>query len=61
MRLSDVIGSLDIATYPQIALVIFLCVFAGVCFRLFKSGTKEQMRAASMIPLDDPRNVEDRS
>lgn len=61
MRLSDVIGSLDIATYPQIALVIFLCVFAVVCFRLFKNGTKEQMHAVSMIPLDEPKQVENRS
>jgi hypothetical protein len=59
MRLSDVIGSLDIATYPQIALVIFLAVFAAVCWRLLRHTTSQQMRSLSMIPLDEPKRVED--
>lgn len=51
MRLSDVIGSLELSTFPQIALVIFLGVFAAICIRMVRSTTREQMRAASMIPL----------
>jgi cbb3-type cytochrome oxidase subunit 3 len=59
MRLSDVIGSLDIATYPQIALVIFLAIFISVCWRLLRHTTSQQMHAASMIPLEETKRVED--
>lgn len=52
MRLSDVIGSLDLSTFPQIALVIFLGVFAAICVRMVRCTTSEQMKAASMMPLD---------
>lgn len=53
MRLSDVIGAMDISAFPQIALVIFLITFGLVCARLFRSGNKEASRQASMLPLDD--------
>ncbi|MBU6414451.1 MAG: hypothetical protein KGS45_13385 [Planctomycetes bacterium] len=45
------IGSLDLSTFPQIALVIFLGVFAAICIRMVRSTTSDEMRAASMIPL----------
>lgn len=29
MRMSDIVGYLDLSVYPQVALVLFLGVFAG--------------------------------
>lgn len=53
MRLSDLMGSLELSTCPQIALVIFLGVFAAVCLRLFRASTRQACDEARMLPLQD--------
>jgi cbb3-type cytochrome oxidase subunit 3 len=57
MKLSDIVGHWDLATYPKIALIIFLLVFIGVLFRIyFRSGGRNLQRYASMaIDEDTPR------
>jgi cbb3-type cytochrome oxidase subunit 3 len=53
MRFSDIIGALNISTYPQVALLIFIGVFIAVSARLFIKGTREQYEVASGLPLDE--------
>ncbi len=57
MKLSDIVGHWDLATYPKVALIIFLLVFVGVLFRLFAPGGRRLQQYASMaIDEDTPRN-----
>jgi hypothetical protein len=51
MRLSDVMSALQLSVYPEIALVIFLVVFVGVCLSLF--GKNERFERPAALPLDD--------
>lgn len=50
MRLSDVMSAMDLTFYPQVGLVIFLGVFAGVCVSLLaRPGRFEK---CGELPLD---------
>jgi cbb3-type cytochrome oxidase subunit 3 len=53
MRLSELMSNMDLAVYPQIALVIFLAVFAGVMVRVFSKKKTKDYEEASRLPLDD--------
>ena len=53
MRLSDVMSHTDLATYPKIALVIFLAVFASVLVRLFRTPREEFERNGRMALGED--------
>jgi cbb3-type cytochrome oxidase subunit 3 len=52
MRLSDIMSQMGLATYAELALVLFLGVFVAVTVRLFRTKEGEHLRAAR-IPLDD--------
>ena len=58
MRLSDIMGQLDLATYPIIALVIFLAVFAGVCVRVFGKRYAAEIDRAATLPLEESTRPE---
>lgn len=53
MRLSDIMGHLNLTTYPILALVLFLAVFVGVCVRTFRRGRSPEFRHAASLPLED--------
>ncbi len=53
MRLSDIMGRLDLSIYPQIALVIFLVVFVCVMFRAFSRSRAAELNRAASLPLED--------
>ena len=53
MRFSDIIGSLNISTYPQAALLIFIGVFVAVSARLFLKSTRQQYEGAGLLPLNE--------
>lgn len=57
MKLSDIVGHWDLATYPKVALIIFLLVFIGVFFRIYarSSGRNLQRYASMAIDEDSPR------
>ncbi len=57
MRLSDIMGRLDLSFYPQVALVIFLVVFAAVMLRVFSRSRSHEFNHAASLPLeeDSPR------
>ena len=57
MRLSELMSNMDLAVWPQIALVLFLGIFAGVVIRTFSKSAQDQLKAASRLPLDDGEEV----
>ncbi|MDX2130531.1 MAG: CcoQ/FixQ family Cbb3-type cytochrome c oxidase assembly chaperone [Planctomycetota bacterium] len=62
MRLSDIMGSLDLSIWPQLALGIFLVVFAAVITRVYRRDRRREYDAAARIPLESgvvtPRTVQ---
>ena len=48
MRLSDIMGNVDLWVYPVVALVIFLGVFALVIRRTFEVSVQEHERNARL-------------
>ena len=53
MGLSDVMGGSGLAGYAVVALVLFMLAFLGIVIALFRPSKKQQMDAASRLPLDD--------
>jgi len=53
MRLSDIMGGLDLTIFPQAALVIFLGVFAAVIGRVMRRSRHAELQHAAFLPLDD--------
>lgn len=53
MSKSDLMSGMDLATYPQIALVLFLAVFAVMVVRVFSKRRAKEYEAASRLPLED--------
>lgn len=52
MSLSDIMGHLDLSIYPQVALVIFVAVFAAVVRRA-ASGWSREEELCGRLPLDE--------
>lgn len=53
MRLSDIMGHLDLSVYPQVALVLFLIIFAAVMLRVFSRSRYHEFNRAASLPLED--------
>lgn len=52
MSLSDIIGNMNLATFPQAALLLFLVVFVFVSVRVIRRP-RSDMKACAALPLDD--------
>lgn len=52
MRLSDIMGHMDLAFYPKIALAIFAGVFVLISIRVLRASRSEMDDSARM-PLED--------
>ena len=52
MRLSDVLSHMNLAFWPQVALVIFMLVFVAVAARVYTRPRDAYQRFCS-LPLDD--------
>jgi hypothetical protein len=52
MRLSDIMGHLNLAIWPLLALGLFVLVFAVAVVRALGQSSEECRRAAA-LPLDD--------
>lgn len=53
MSLSDIMGNMDLSVYPQIGLVIFLAVFAGVVGRIFSRRHAGEWKRHASIPISE--------
>ncbi|MBX3316714.1 MAG: hypothetical protein KF902_07615 [Phycisphaeraceae bacterium] len=57
MSLSDIMGNMDLSVYPQIGLVIFLAVFAGVVIRIFSKRHAHEWKQHASLPISEPARV----
>lgn len=57
MRMSDIVSSMDLAVFPQIALFIFLGVFAAVSVRAMRKRHTREFAEAAQLPLQDDSGV----
>lgn len=54
MSLTDIMSHSELSVYPQIALIIFLAVFASVSARVFFSRRRrDEDDRAAFLPMDD--------
>jgi hypothetical protein len=53
VSLSELMSAMDLSVYPQVAMVIFLAVFASVTWRVFTKRAAEDCREAALLPLED--------
>lgn len=53
MSLTDIMSSMELSMYPQIALALFLVVFAAIVTRVWSKRRKAEMTAAAHLPLQD--------
>lgn len=51
MSLKDIMSHADLTLYPEVALVIFMAVFAAMAWRVSRRDAKDDAYAAG-IPLD---------
>jgi cbb3-type cytochrome oxidase subunit 3 len=52
MRLSDIMSSMHLGTYAEVALVIFMLVFAMIAVHVFRRGNAAAWQHASQLPLE---------
>ena len=53
MKIADFVSGLGLQSYAEVALIIFMVVFAGVAVRLMVRGRRDAWDRASQLPLDD--------
>lgn len=53
MRMTDIVSNMDLAMFPQIALFIFLGVFAAVSVRAMRKRHTQEFAEAAQLPLQD--------
>jgi hypothetical protein len=53
MRLSDIVGHWDLATYPMVAMVIFLAVFVLVAGRVYFTRGGRDLRRHAWMAIED--------
>lgn len=53
MRLSELMSNMDMTFWPQVALVLFMAIFAGVLVRVFSRKRTAEYERAARIPLED--------
>lgn len=54
MSLTDLMSSADLTIYPELALVIFLGIFAANTLSLLR-GDKRRFDRAAKLPLEDEK------
>jgi cbb3-type cytochrome oxidase subunit 3 len=55
MSLSDIMGHAGLAGYAEVAMILFMAVFAGVVVWTFWPGRHRELDRASRLPLEDDR------
>ena len=55
MKLSDVMSAMDLASYAEVGLVLFLAAFAAIAVDLLRRG--RSLEALGRLPLDSERRA----
>jgi len=53
MKLSDIMSAMNLASYAEVSLVLFMAVFVAVAIHLMRRGPTQAWNEASMLPLND--------
>lgn len=57
MSLSDIMGHMDLSVYPQVGLIIFLTIFAGMMVRTFSRAKRQDYVRIGSMAIEDPTPV----
>jgi cbb3-type cytochrome oxidase subunit 3 len=62
VKLSDVMSAAGLAGFAEVALVLFMIVFAAVCLSVLSKSNAGRLEAARHLPLDETtrRSVRER-
>lgn len=52
MRLSDIMSAMHLATYPEVALVLFMVAFLAIGVNLFRRSNAHDWERARHLPLE---------
>jgi hypothetical protein len=52
MRLSDIMSAMQLGTYAELALVLFMAAFAAITVNVFRRGNAPVWEQARHLPLD---------
>lgn len=53
MRLSDIMGAMQLSGYAEVALLLFVAAFGAIVFQVFSARKAEAWEAARRLPLQD--------
>ena len=53
MRLSDIMSHMNLTLFPEVAMVLFLGVFAVVVWRVYRRRGAAELESHAALPLDD--------
>jgi cbb3-type cytochrome oxidase subunit 3 len=53
VKLSDIMSSMQLSSYAEVALVLFLGAFAAITLSLFWSRKREEWERYGHLPLDE--------
>ncbi len=60
MKLSDIMGAMELHAYAEIAMVLFMAMFVMVVLYVLKRGNATRFEQARFMPLDDDNPVSPR-
>jgi hypothetical protein len=52
MKLSDVMSAMQLTSYAEVALVLFMAAFAAIAVHVFRAGSAEAWEHARHLPLE---------
>lgn len=52
MRLSDIMSAMQLGTYAEVALVLFMAAFAAIAVNVFRRRNADTWEQARHLPLD---------
>ncbi|NQU64075.1 MAG: cbb3-type cytochrome c oxidase subunit 3 [SAR324 cluster bacterium] len=54
-----ILNSMNFTPWALFSLILFLCVFIGVLFWVFRKGSSEFYQSLARLPLDKDQNRQD--
>lgn len=56
MRMSDIVSSLGLSTFPILGMLLFLSVFIGILINVTRRHRRAELDAAAYLPLADDQS-----
>lgn len=52
MKLGDIMSAMQLTSYAEVALVLFMAAFAAIAIHVFRKGSAEAWERARHLPLE---------